>query len=292
MNSCRALCSSPWIPRTIVSACRCDPVYAFELPCSPARPERSAASEGCCIWPRTFTEQAESGAFNCAVAAVTCDQARRSVEQWSRSSPVPVFHFNVPATAGPPALKLYKSECRRLAAFLCGVSRLEQPDFTAAYHPEAGCDSISPSGGIPLCLLGSHAPFPLHVMSEFLSEAGACIVIDGTESGPRFHHSISLSDSFCSSPLDQAAEETFYGTFDISTRPNSSFYRWLSIEIKKHQPKGVIVARNSWCDLWSVETIRIRNWLKIPVTEIVFTSGTLTQSIINRIDALVEACRQ
>jgi benzoyl-CoA reductase/2-hydroxyglutaryl-CoA dehydratase subunit BcrC/BadD/HgdB len=134
---------------------------------------------------------------------------------------------------------------------------------------------------------------PFAAFTKVLGDAGASVVINGLESGPSCTPRLSqlTIDAQPEAIIAQLAETYFASIRDIFRRPNNAFYRWLSTELKRQDPKGVLVVKNSWCDQWTVETVRLREWCKLPVLELEFTSSTLSLSALSRIEAFIETCR-
>ncbi len=250
-------------------------------------------TEGRCPWSRAFEDMIEQSEFAAVIMTTTCDQMRRTAELLEQDRG-DIITLTVPSTTSISSMRLYQSELRRLASFL--TSRSGTPPTSGAILGAAA--SIRPRASqkaarTPVCLLGSHLPVPFDVFEAILEEHGACIAIDGMEAGPAFAPSLDdfTEGASLEGTINALGEAYFSQIKDSFSRPNSAFYRWLSLELKSAAPKGIIIARNCWCDKWAIEGIRIREWTGLPTLELEFTSGELSVSAISRLEAFMETCR-
>jgi benzoyl-CoA reductase/2-hydroxyglutaryl-CoA dehydratase subunit BcrC/BadD/HgdB len=253
----------------------------------------SAPAEGRCPWSHAFEDFVETSGFDAAIMTTTCDQMRRTAEILAGLK-TPIFLLTVPSTISASSMRLYQSELRRLAAFLTSISGVAPSSQAILDGASLSAPRVSQKQGrTPLCLLGSHLPVPFDSFEALLEKHSAYIAIDGMEAGPAFAADLG------SLPGGKTVEETisslgeayFSQIRDAFARPNSAFYRWLSVQIRRESPKGILLARNCWCDKWAIEGIRIREWAKLPMLELEFTSGDLSLSAISRLEAFMETCR-
>lgn len=298
MNKHSAVYSSPWVPAPVLEACgfKAVPVYDFTEIKDAGLPQ--VFNEGRCPWSQIFSQYSATASFSAIILATTCDQMRRSAE--TIEGETPVFVLNVPTTNSPQAMRFYQTEISRLATFLSGISGIK-PTSAALIEASARFNSTASQPDMqsppattstPICILGSHLPMPFAAFTKVLGDAGASVVINGLESGPSCTPRLSqlTIDAQPEAIIAQLAETYFASIRDIFRRPNNAFYRWLSTELKRQDPKGVLVVKNSWCDQWTVETVRLREWCKLPVLELEFTSSTLSLSALSRIEAFIETC--
>jgi benzoyl-CoA reductase/2-hydroxyglutaryl-CoA dehydratase subunit BcrC/BadD/HgdB len=78
---------------------------------------------------------------------------------------------------------------------------------------------------------------------------------------------------------------------DIFRRPNSELFAWLKSEVSARGVRGVILARQVWCDKWHAEVERFRQWLNVPLLDVDLDGepcGTRTRT---RIQAFMESLR-
>lgn len=297
MQPLRAAYSSPWIPPPVLEACAFtpEPVYGSG---SSVNPEPVPASgEGICPWAKSFAKRVSDQDFDAVIMTTSCDQMRRTAESLEGQKDTPLFLLTVPSTCTTSALHLYQSEILRLASFLSGISGAPATASglsAAASKPASPHAPRMPAGTkpVPLCILGSHLPVAFEQFEKLLNNHGGYIAVNGTENGPAFQPEIKINAGTDSAAaiLESIAEQYFFWSKDAFRRPNNAFYRWLSLEMKREMPKGIILARNCWCDKWAVEGVRIREWSKLPMLELEFTSNTLPLSALSRLEAFMETC--
>ena len=299
MNKHSAVYSSPWVPAPVLQACGFKPVPVYDFTEIQDEGLAQVFTEGRCPWSQIFSQYSASASCDVIILATTCDQMRRSAE--TITTDTPVFVLNVPTTNSPQALRFYQAEVGRLASCLTGISGIEPTsksleeaisDFNAP-GPSPATESIDDGSSTPLCLLGSHLPMSFSGFSNILSDAGGTIVINGLESGPACTPNL-MPATIGDAPeavVAHLSETYFTSISDIFRRPNDEFYGWLAAELKRQQAKGVLIVKNSWCDQWTVETVRLREWCEIPVLELEFTSSTLSMSALARMEAFIETCR-
>lgn len=210
----------------------------------------------------------------------------------------PVFLFNLPATwLTSASFKIYISELERLGRFLGDVSGKSPAnteivsamlEYDSKRH-RASWHTSTTLGSIPIALLGgSLSQLDLSII-DLISNNNGTIVLDGTEEGERAIPAAFDRRRINDDPLTQLAE-SYFGTIpDISQRPNSRLYQWLETRIQERQPRGVILMRQTWCDLWHAEASRLRAWLKIPLLDIDLNGDDPIPCNKTRIQAFMEA---
>ena len=299
MTDFHALYSSPWVPSPLVEACGFIPRHAYDLTDIEISHAGLASTEGVCPWCQAFCGHASATQPDVTILATTCDQMRRCSETLAADLPSPAFILTVPSTNTASALKLYESELRRLAAHLTrisGVSPTEESLRSALSRLDAerAPQSEAADATVPICLLGTHLPVPIADLLATLGKQGCSVVIDGLETGSRCHYDTKciISANGLDDMISAMAESCFASIKDVDRRPNNDFYRWLSVELKKHTPKGILLVRNSWCDQWALEAVRLRSWTDLPLLELEFGSTDLPLSALSRIEAFVETCKR
>lgn len=298
MTELHALYSSPWVPSPLIEACGFVAHHVSDLTDMNLTHAARASTEGACPWCRAFSRHAVAMQPAVTILATTCDQMRRCSETLSDDLPSPAFILTVPSTNTVSALKLYESELRRLAACLTRISGItpteeslraavSRLDVSRTSQPES-CDAA-----VPICLLGNHLPVPIADFLTTLRRFGGSVVVDGLETGSRCYYDTKciLSSRGADAMISALAESCFSSIKDVARRPNSDFYRWLAVEIKKQTPKGILLVRNSWCDLWAIEAVRLRNHTELPLLELEFASTDLPASSLSRIEAFIETCK-
>jgi len=261
------------------------------------------------------------------ILTTTCDQMRRAAGLEDRT-PCPVFLLNVPATwQTDSARRLYADELTRLGVFLKHLGgrdpgpgvltvimdgyqewrrnfRLFRARATARqcaevlylFHRDGPSTELpeppedNTRGGIPLLLLGGPLCQSDWAVLDRLEEFGGRVVVDGTETGERswpgsFKYKKSKGSSF-----DTLTEAYFGAIPDIFRRPNDTFYQWLDKRTLRYGPRGAVMLRRRWCDLWNGETERIRETLHIPLL-VLDMDGDAEARHSSRVEAFLEMLR-
>jgi benzoyl-CoA reductase/2-hydroxyglutaryl-CoA dehydratase subunit BcrC/BadD/HgdB len=230
------------------------------------------------------------------VIATTCDQLRRVtglVENGGR----PVFLFNMPATwQTPAALKLYCSELRRLGDFLVGLGGSRPSDESLAETilnaPGPAMPVVDQTPGIRLALIAGHLLEGDRLVLQCVKRLGGRIVFDSSLPASRAQLLNIDRRLIRSEPFTQLAI-AYFNLPDVFRRPNTALYQWLKVSIDQTRPRGIILARYAWCDLWHAEVGRLRDWAKLPLLDLELGDSALNTSerISVRIQAFLESLR-
>jgi len=279
-------------------------------------------SEGVCAFLRAWINEAARREAKAIVLTTFCDQVRRAAERMDDEGP-PVFLFNLPATwLSPSAQALYRSELRRLSAFLCtcggqdpsrdrlademrvhqalrdrwldAVPHLAGRDYgpaLAAWHERREMPLVSPSRraeGKPVAVLGG--PFSRKDMELFdrLEESGGHLVLDASEWGERTLPRRFVNRRLREDPFEELADAYFGHIPDVFRRPNTELFRWMKAETVRRGVRGVILLRHVWCDLWHAEVPRLRQALGVPMVDIDLTDDPLSSGAVTRLQAFLE----
>jgi benzoyl-CoA reductase/2-hydroxyglutaryl-CoA dehydratase subunit BcrC/BadD/HgdB len=300
MHHYSAVYASPWVPSPLLESCGFTPVPIYDLTGIDGKSGQQVATEGRCPWSQIFSDHAARSHHDAIILATTCDQMRRSAESIARNTDTPIFILNVPTTSSPQALRFYQTELSRLTGFLSNISGIEPSGKSLANAisklnaTDPMASNASATATTPVCLLGSHLPVPFVEFNRALNAAGGYVIINGLEYGPSCSPRLATpaGNPSAEALLLDLAEAYFSSIRDIFRRPNNDFYRWLSTAIKKDVPQGILVVRNSWCDQWTVETVRLREWSELPVLELEFTTSDLSLSALSRMQAFIETCKR
>ena len=127
------------------------------------------------------------------------------------------------------------------------------------------------------------------VSLDMIEKAGGRVVLDGTDGGDRAlplpfdRHMLAGSDP-C-----RALTHAYFGHIpDVWRRPNSMLYEWLNREQAARDVRGCVLIRHVWCDLWHAEVHRIRDWLPVPLLDLVIDEDDTPTLWQNRIEAFME----
>ncbi len=259
---------------------------------------RSSGHEGVCSYMQAFLEEASNGEYAGAVATTLCDQMRRGAETIPVSAPV--FLMHVPKTADSVhAARYYADEIRRLGRFLIEMGG-RKPDhadlrqsmekiqsereaslsaapllsgtaFSRALRQMQAGEKIEwaesfQKGGIPVAVIGGPLVRDDLYIFEIIESAGGRIVLDGTEGGERTLPRRFKRQRLRFEPFEELCD-AYLSIPDIAKRPNNEIFIWLRRMIKQRQPRGIILLRNVWCDLWHAEAGRLREWLNMPLLD-------------------------
>ena len=232
------------------------------------------------------------------ILATTCDQMRRAAELIAKHRPT--FLLNVPATwQSAVARRMYREELERLGEWLLslGGSRpaglreimlahdqtrrelrswqaiLPAADYSRclATYFQTGRLPDFPSAraraGWPVAIIGGPLRGDDLTLLELVEQRGGRVVLDGTEGGER-----SLVGPFDHREmnLDALGELAcaYFSIPDPFRRPNTQLYDWLAHHIATRAPRGIIVIRRVWCDLWHAEVNRIAKAFGLPVVDL------------------------
>jgi benzoyl-CoA reductase/2-hydroxyglutaryl-CoA dehydratase subunit BcrC/BadD/HgdB len=290
----------------------------------------AAQREGICPYAASFINEAVTNEdANGVIVTTLCDQMRRAYDIINRDCLRPVLLMNVPNTWQTlSAQRLYMDEIKRLGRFLIRLGGKEPTtsdlvetmlDYDSSrqsifksrdhlpanqyaeiiasfgYHgpeniPQIKLSTKPSHTGVSLAIVGGPLMKQNFDILEMVENSGGRIVLNATETGERGMCTPFNRRNLLDDPFMELANAYFTGIQDASRRPNSSFYKWLEIQIKDKAIRGFIFHRYVWCDTWHVELQRLRDWLKIPVLDIDTTGNNETQNnrTANRIGAFLE----
>ena len=254
-------------------------------------------AEGVCPFMRAFLNHAARADAGGIVLTTLCDQIRRGAERLDDEGKV--FLFNLPVTwETPEATGLYVSELHRLGRFLVplggdapspgelGRIMLERDAARGTQEPVE-----SRPDGIPVALLGGALTAHDRGILELVAKLGGRVVLDGTEAGERTRPARFDRRRIQDDPLGELAEAYFGSIPEVFRRPNSMLYQWLEQAIEEREPRGVILLRQVWCDLWHGEVERLREWLDIPLLDLDLNGHDPVARSRTRVQAFLETLR-
>jgi len=283
--------------------------------------------QGICPFTHAFLRECSSNnPTQPMIFTTTCDQMRRASD-WicERNSP-PCFIMHVPTTWQTlSAQKLYKNELLRLGRFfetLGGTPpttdylaevmieydekraqlRAARGKLSARVYSEAIAEfnryghfnhdsnnTAQITEGVPLALVGSPLLPHLFDLFDLLQEAGGNVVLDATTTGERTLPAAFNRRALREDPLQILASAYFDFIPDAFRRPNSLLYQWLKEKINERGIQGIIVLRYTWCDTWSGEVQRMKEWCRLPVIAVDIGDETsISARTVSRIQSLLE----
>jgi benzoyl-CoA reductase/2-hydroxyglutaryl-CoA dehydratase subunit BcrC/BadD/HgdB len=299
------LYTSPYVPAEWIAA------HGFE----PTRfvPRRNAGGtgpvlprEGVCPFMRLFVNEAARREAAGVVLATTCDQMRRARDPLQRQTTKPCFLLNVPSVwQTPSAHAFYRTELERLGRFLESlggtapsltalVETMDRYDRRRSAPPPANRFQAAPSSGrqkpgIPIALVGGPLTGDDVMLYRLVAEAGGVVVLDGTEEGERAQPARFDRRRLHDDPLGELVAAYFGAIPDVFRRPNSALFAWLRQELPARGVRGVILARQVWCDKWHAEVQRLRDWLAVPLLDVDLDGEPCAVRMRTRVEAFMEA---
>lgn len=292
----------------------------------------AAAGEGVCPYARAFLQCAGSqpGA-DAVVMTTTCDQMRRMEEMVSDSCRLPVFLMHVPKTWQTEAAReYYRNELRRMGRFLAGLGGREPSeeeltgtmrDFDAArcrlrgmrgemlarcfaeraaafYKEGILPENLTEEGegkapnGVPLAMVGGPLLASQLDLYDVIEKAGGRLALDATGDGERTWPRAFDSRRMAAGPFDELADAYFGAIPDAFRRPNTLLYDWLGKEMEERGIKGILFQHHVWCDTWSGEAQRMREWCGRPM--LIFETGDEEEAdsrTVSQIESFLESLR-
>ena len=168
------------------------------------------------------------------VLATCCDQQRRAAEWLANTERV--FLVNVPSTANAEQLRAY--EKARLARWLDALCVRTPLDAAVEEMP---LPRVEPHSAEPkIGVVGGHFLGSIPQTNAFFKAKGLSLVWWGCEGGQCLGN--------------------------VYARPNDAFYQNVRDYVRLHQISGLVVVHTTWCDLWRLAAIRLREVLDVPVT--------------------------
>lgn len=313
--------SSPFVPPEWIAAHGLTPCRN-----TPDAADQRDAVTGACPYAMAFLTAAQAARADGAIFCTTCDQMRRVPERWHGSATPRPFLLNVPHTwQTPAALSLYRDELGRLGRFLVRLGGVPPSDTRLAdvmadydarrrrlrnargalngraaaeamirFHRDGVVEEPAPrppKTGVPVALLGGPLTTDALRLFDLIEERGGTVVLDGTEGGERGLPPPFDQRRLREAPLAELAAAYFTGIPDIFQRPNSRLFAWLKKEIVRSGARGIVLVRHLWCDLWHAEAARLREWLDLPLADILLDGAASSAHAASRLEALLEALR-
>jgi benzoyl-CoA reductase/2-hydroxyglutaryl-CoA dehydratase subunit BcrC/BadD/HgdB len=261
---------------------------------------------GTCPYAGTLLDAARAGTGTSALLlTTTCDQMRYAAALIEHEGDLPVFLMNVPSTwQTASSRRLYLEELKRLGRFLVSLGGIgpgeghlagvmEQYDrgrselraargrWPARQLAEAVAalregrppalkeHGLPPSEkAVPLAIVGSPLAEADYAIFDFVEQAGGRVVLDGTESGERTVPRPFDPRRLRSDPLSELADAYFASIPAVFRRPNTGLFDWLEEEVRARGIRGILFRRYLWCDLWHVESHRLKERSLAPVLDI------------------------
>lgn len=170
--------------------------------------------------------------------------------------------------------------------------------FALQTQGPAALEDLPPPGavrtrGLPVILAGAPLLPEEFGLFDLIERAGGRVVLDGTESGE-----MGWPAPFDRRRLQQEAPfevlaETYFGTLPgVFRRPNTLLEEWLALRIGEHAPRGLMVVRRPWCDLWQAESAHLREWAPVPVLALdIEPDAGADATVAVRIQAFLETLR-
>lgn len=316
--------TSPWVPAEWIEAHGLTPRGVWPAGADPWLP----VTAGVCAFAQSFLRFAETHSEAAVIFTTTCDQMRRAFDA-SAHERSRLFLFNVPATwQSPVAKKMYRAEMERLGRFLVGLGgqapgpdylaeimrtrdqarthlREAAPHFSARPLAEAiarfhwdGTVCLPPApaavvpGRVPVAIVGGPLCAAQWPLLDALENAGARVVLNGTESGERsLLPRMPLAD-WSHDPFGALVEGCFDHGVDVFQRPNTRLYEWLGRILRERGGRGLILWSWFACDLWRAEAASLREAFGLPVLSLEAgeTPGVAPREL-GRLQAFLEMLR-
>lgn len=279
-----------FVPRELIAACGLAPCRL-----APAA-DADERIEGLCsfvsAWLDHLEYQCQSDNGFIAVFSSCCDQMRRAFDLYTQQCGRNTFLLNAPSTATEQAFQYYVNELRRLTQYLCTISGTPLDWNRLTDLPPLPAGNKPPQAGISIALTGGPAAASvLQRIGDIVQRHGAEIVSNTTESAW-------CADLSGFNPLDQSRDplETLARAYSnipaIWKRPNTAYFTHIRTLAEKHRFQGLILLRQSFCDLWHGQGYLLRKQSSLPVLELDLDGkSTLSPSAASRIEAFVETLR-
>lgn len=172
------------------------------------------------------------------VLTTSCDQLRRAAEWLDAEDRV--FLFNLPSTLHQERLlEAEKARLQRWVAQLLSRKNAKRSD--ARTHTQQDASVVHLCEGRALGVIGGHFCGERQAVELFFAQRGIRLALWGCEGGERVG--------------------------DVAQRPNDTFYEHLKTLVAQRDLAGLVVVRTTWCDLWRLACVRLREVLDVPVLE-------------------------
>ncbi len=147
------------------------------------------------------------------------------------------------------------------------------------------------AGGMPVAVVGGPLLEDDLCLLDLIEQAGARIVVDGTEGGQRTLPRPLDFRTLDRDPFEELARAYFDEYPDVMRRPNHTLYEWLARQIAERGVQGLIVYRYVWCDLWHAEVARLEARCGVPVLDLDAAGDDrgAWARILTRVEAFLES---
>jgi benzoyl-CoA reductase/2-hydroxyglutaryl-CoA dehydratase subunit BcrC/BadD/HgdB len=277
----------PFVPRELIAACGLSPCRQAPALDTDARPEGMCSFTS--AWIESLQRNIALGERFAAVFSSSCDQMRRAFDVYSQSTGKNCFLLNVPSTNTERAFGFYLNELRRLQGYLCKLSGQPIDWNRVGQSPSNEPESAEPDGAmIKIAITGGPiAASLLEHVTLLICDGGGQIVLNTTESKLKPVLSATLQDG--RNPLETLAR-AYFNIPAIWKRPNTAYFQWLGQRVQEHRADGVILLRQSFCDVWHSQGQEITKQMTQPVLKVDLDGkGTLSAGAVSRIEAFLEA---
>jgi benzoyl-CoA reductase/2-hydroxyglutaryl-CoA dehydratase subunit BcrC/BadD/HgdB len=170
---------------------------------------------------------------------------------------------------------------------LCQCATQELDAFAADITAQASSASVS-QAGIPIAMIGGAMTARDLAVLDLIELAGGRIVLSATEGGARGLPAIFNTESLQCSPRVELFGAYFGAIGEIFRRPDSMLFDYLTREISRCNPKGIVLVRQVWCDLWHAQVGRLRQHLDLPMLELDLDGQEPPATLTNRVHAFIE----
>jgi len=141
---------------------------------------------------------------------------------------------------------------------------------------------------IPLAVIGGPMTADELPVLDMIEDCGGQVVLNATESGQRVLPDMFEIHRTQAAPLAELTRAYFGSVGEIFRRPDSMLMEYLGREIARCRPKGIVLVRQVWCDLWHAQVRRIRQQMNLPLLELDLDGKTPPGSLANRLQAFME----
>jgi benzoyl-CoA reductase/2-hydroxyglutaryl-CoA dehydratase subunit BcrC/BadD/HgdB len=277
----------PFMPRELITACGLSPCRQTLVLDTESRPE------GMCSFTSAWLDglqrkTAESERF-AAVFSSSCDQMRRAFDVFVMTPEQHGFLLNVPSTNSERAFDLYLNELRRLQGYLCKLSG-QAMDWKRVNERPFQEPQAAESNGATIKIAVTGGPIAASVMEyvcSLVNDGGGEVVLKAAENDLKPALPMNLSEE--KDPLETLAR-AYFNIPAIWKRPNTAYFQWLGQRVQEQSAEGIILFRQSFCDVWHSQGQEIAKQTARPVLEIDLDGkGTLSAGAVSRIEAFLEA---
>ncbi len=322
--------TSPWVPFEWIAAHGLRPRGVWASPELNWNAQGLAA--GVCPFANAVLELAGRQHASAVIFTTHCDQLRRAYDAFEGGGSERVFLFNLPATWQTPAAeRLFLSELERLGRFLVGLGghhalagdlgRLSAEycagrrqlldaadsvwgtayaEAVARFHWNGtvvlpGAAGTDRGGSVRVALLGGPVPEAHRQLYATVEQAGARIVLNGTDSGersllPGVAGGIEAATRGGGQPGARNLAHVYTQAMtEVFQRPNTRLYAWLRQRLGQTAARGILLWHFVGCDLWRGETQSLRDAFSLPVLSLDSDETAADSSrTANRVAAFVE----